>query len=105
MTQNDLRELADLIRQEIKNEFKSGVLCDTIYVTEVKGEVVIHIPAPEYDQATKKRTGAIVYKNNGKSFASTVDEKGEHKDFAERAVRRAIEIWLVQNRKEAEVQG
>lgn len=106
---NDLLELAQLIVENIKLEFEkeylSGNLVKTMYLENDENGIHIRIPAPRYNMKRFIEKGEIVYNNRG-SYASELDIRGsvywlykkryasgEHKDYVDRAIDKALEVW------------
>lgn len=96
-------ELANLIEQEIKNEFDkihlSLNLAETIKIKINGSSVQVEIPAQMYDIKKFRNEGVIVYTGKG-SYASSVNNYGgfsrKHKNYVDRCIYIAIEKWLKQ---------
>ena len=95
-------ELARLIVEEIKNEFKmihfSLNLFNTLTIyRNDENNWCVEIPAEMYDFKIFKQTGAIVPWGNG-SYASRIDETGgffrKHKNYVNKCINRAIIRWM-----------
>lgn len=98
-------QLARLIVEQIKEEFKikhlSLNLVNTIKVySGVEGSWFVEIPAEMYDFKIFRKSGAVVPIGKG-SYASKIDNtggfSGTHKDYIDRCINKAIQIWLKQN--------
>lgn len=100
------QQLANLIVECIKQDFQikyiSKNLIGTISVYQgEEGSWIISIPAQMYDLNLYKKKGVIVYNGKG-SYASIVDETGgfsrKHKNYIDRSISRAIDIWMKENK-------
>ena len=109
--------LAELIVQFIEEDFQtvhfSGNLMDTIYIENLNAtednensDIRIVIPAQRYDIAYYMYAKKIVYTHNG-SYADAVDidggMSGKHKDYTGRAIKKAIDTWLLEQDVEGKV--
>ena len=109
INEEDLQELARIIVNNIKKEFElkhlSKNLVNTIKVTEIDGEVKIHIPAQTYDMLLYREKGVIKHTNKG-SYANQLNETGSvlylgkytiyphnHIGFVEKAINDALQTW------------
>lgn len=102
--------LAEMIRNEIENEFSmihfSGNLKDTIMIEETENGYDVVIPAQLYDLGYFAEHGIIVYDRAG-SYASQVDKtggfSGKHKNYVEECIQRAIDKWMAKNQIDGKV--
>lgn len=109
ITQEDLQELARIIIENIRKDFElkhlSKNLINTIYVTELDGEIKIHIPAETYKMFLYMRKGVVVHDGKG-SYANTLNEHGSeikfgkydlhpgnHKGYVDEAINKALITW------------
>jgi isopentenyl phosphate kinase len=101
ITDNDIQELARLIKTSIQNGFEvvhlSKNLMDTIEIDLTAEGFLLTIPAEMYDIQKFRDKGVIVYSGVG-SYAQEVDVtggfSGKHKNYVENAIQEAIIFWL-----------
>lgn len=101
ITQQMLQDLANEIQANLKADFKkvflSGNLRDTIRIVNTGNAVQIEIPAEMYDVNQFMQNQVIVFTGQG-SYASEVDItggfSGKHKNYVQRAINKAINVWL-----------
>lgn len=106
----DLKILADLIKKNIQEDFENihltGQLMNTIKITRTTMGFEIDIPAELYDLSIWYDKKVIVHTNNG-SYAQIVNEdggfSGEHINYVERSITKAINEWLVKMKRKARV--
>ena len=105
----DTERLAQLILQEIETEFRfkyfSGNLANTLKIYPGEdGRWFVEVPAEIYDIKRYKKTGTIIYTNQG-SYASKVNEtggfSGKHKGYIDYCINTAIQKWM----KESKIEG
>ena len=112
MESKDIEELGSLIRMMIFIEFgkevgvaSSGNLLKTMTINYNGKRYRINIPAPKYNRKKWEQEHIIQYTYKG-SYASDLDIRGankwighkeiltgEHKDYIDRAITKAIEVW------------
>lgn len=124
MTDRDMYDLAGLIREEIRSDFEgkhlSRNLMDTIRVTKTEGGFDVEIPAEIYSMYEYQVHGAIVFTGEG-SYAERLNAEGSafwsyrkdgsrrwvapgnHVNYADEAVRRAVYRWIGKKGFDAEV--
>lgn len=102
----DIEELADLIVEYIKDDFEeiylSGNLRDTINITPTERGFEIEIPADRYNVSQFRKKGIVIYTGKG-SYAEEVNTitggySGEHIDYVERGIMKAIVEWTAKHR-------
>lgn len=110
LTQDEKRELAEIIVRKIKENFSekfiSGNLRDTIQIHETEKGIEIEIPAEKYDLKKWNKEKVIVYTGTG-SYAQSVDEWGgfshTHKNYVEVAIHSGIVEFLAKKNKKGGV--
>lgn len=115
------QKLADIIVEELKNEFKikhmSKNLINTIKVINEGDEIRIEIPARTYNMLKYQNEGVIVYTNHG-SYASKLDTQGSsfnvynngsrkgsfrlkvgnHKGYVDKIINTAVQRFLAEEK-------
>lgn len=127
VSDEDLITFANLIVQYIKEDFEkkhlSGNLMNTIQIEKTQDGIAVIIPAEKYNIPLFIREGIVLHSGTG-SYASTLDEEGSiirlprggpgrpkdkyvgnHKDFVEKAINKAIETWSSMMEEKYEVKN
>lgn len=88
--------IVEKIRANFQDKFISQNLINTINVYQTDNGWAIDIPAECYDISLYNKKGVIVKTGKG-SYAQSVDKKGgfsgTHKNYVEKAIDEAIDIW------------
>ena len=93
--------IVECIKQDFEVKFLSQNLINTINVYQKEDETfVIEIPAVMYDLKVFKKKGVVIHNNYG-SYASRIDStggfSGQHKDYINRSISKAIDLWMKEN--------
>ena len=84
VTKGELTELANIIVENIKEEFStkhlSGNLINTIQVIDSPEGIKVEIPARTYNMLLFQQKGVIVHTSHG-SYASKLNDKGVYFDI------------------------
>lgn len=116
LSDDDLKQLSDLIVQNIKKDFAnkhmSKNLINTIQVEKTNDGIAIIIPAQAYNMKLFQQKGVVLHTSHG-SYASKLNDVGSeffvypnesrkgsykstphnHIGYADNAVNSAIELW------------
>lgn len=95
--ENMLEKLAYYVCEEVQKYFGDSIkysdILNNISVVDEDDKLIVRIDPKVYDTNRKRKDGVIVRTGN-ESYVDAMNKKGEHKDFIEKCVEKAVNRWV-----------